>query len=64
MEDPWVSLSDHANAIDKGDILYGENSFGGTHAEAVLPKHGGANVFIRKAGNAGVVHDVTIEETY
>jgi hypothetical protein len=48
-EDPWVSLNDHGPAIPQGNILYGENSFGHTHARAVLPKHGGANVWVRSS---------------
>jgi len=46
-EDPWISLTDHHPAIGQGNIVYGENNFGSTHAAAVLPKHGGANVYIR-----------------
>ena len=40
-------MIDHASAINAGDILYGENSFGGTHASAVLPVNNGANVYVR-----------------
>jgi len=46
-EDPWISLSDHHPAIGAGDILYGGDSFGHTHASAILPHHNGANVFVR-----------------
>jgi len=46
-EDPWISLSDHHPAIGTGDILYGGDSFGQTHASAILPHHNGANVFVR-----------------
>ena len=46
-EDPWISLTDHHPAIGQGDILYGENHFGGGHAKNILPQHNGANVFIR-----------------
>ena len=49
-EDPWVSLTDHGQAIGEGNILYGENHFGSGHANNVLPKHEGANVFIRYSG--------------
>jgi len=49
LEDPWISLTDHSEAIAQGNILYGENGFGSTHATAVLPRHMGANVFVRKA---------------
>jgi len=55
-EDPWVSLTDHVTAIDRGDILYGEADYGGTHAEAVLPDHGGANVFIRASSQPTARH--------
>ena len=44
---PWVSLIDHDPALSTGNILYGENSYGSTHASTVLPKHHGANVYIR-----------------
>jgi len=47
LEDPWISVDDHASAVAAGTIVYGENSFGGTHASAVLPLHGGADVYIR-----------------
>ena len=47
-EDPWISLNDHGAAISAGNILYGGSHFGSTHATAVLPKHKGANVYIRK----------------
>jgi len=47
LEDPWLSLNDHGPAIGQGNIVYGENSYGGTHASAVLPQHNGANVFVR-----------------
>merc|ERR1712178_285767 len=48
-EDPWISLNDHGPAIGQGNIVYGENRFGGTHASAVLPSHQGANVFCCQA---------------
>lgn len=48
LETPWISLTDHSAAISQGRILYGENGYGGTHASAVLPRHGGARVFIRR----------------
>ena len=43
-EDPWISVTDHGPAIHAGKIVYGENSFGSTHASAILPIHNGANV--------------------
>ena len=49
-EDPWISTIDHTSAIAAGQILYGEDSFGGEWATNVLPLHGGANVFIRWNG--------------
>jgi hypothetical protein len=42
-EDPWISLTDHGDAIGEGNMLYGEASFGGAHAANVLPAHNGAN---------------------
>jgi len=48
-EDPWISVTDHGPAIAAGEIVYGEASFGLTHASAVLPLHDGADVYIRKA---------------
>jgi hypothetical protein len=50
-EDPWISLTDHSSAIGQGNLLYGENGYGGAHAANVLPAHNGANVFIRLAAN-------------
>ena len=55
VEDPWVSLSDHHSAIGRGDILYGENHYGSSHASTVLPKHNGANVYIRMKGLEGKI---------
>lgn len=46
-EDPWISLTDHVQAITSNDILYGENYCGGEHAN-VLSTNSGANVFIRQ----------------
>ena len=46
-EDPWLSVTDHFNAISAGKIIYGEASFGSTHASAILPVHNGANVWIK-----------------
>ena len=46
-EDPWISVIDHSSAIGQGKIVYGESSFGGTHASAVLLPHRGADVYIR-----------------
>lgn len=54
LEDPWISIDDHADAVNLGTIVYGENSFGGTHASAVLPLHNGADVYIRKEGLASM----------
>ena len=44
-EDPWVSLVDHHSSINTGQILYGENSYGGRHASTVLLD--GVNVYVR-----------------
>ena len=49
-EDPWISLNDHHSAISKGNILYGGNKVGKSYATNVLPKHNGANVFVRMQG--------------
>jgi hypothetical protein len=49
-EDPWISTIDHGPAIGQGEIVYGEQNFGSTHAAAALPMHDGANVFIREVG--------------
>ena len=49
-EDPWVSLIDHAEAVPKGLIIYGENNFGSNHAANILPLHNGANVWLRYKG--------------
>ena len=48
-EDPWVSLSDHHPAIAAGEIIYGENNFGGNHA--ILARSTGINVYIRQTTN-------------
>jgi len=45
-------VTDHGNAISAGKILYGENSFGSTHASAILPAHNGANVWIKALPSA------------
>ena len=49
-EDPWISLTNHGEAIGQGNLLYGENSYGGAHAANVLPAHNGANVSPAKVG--------------
>ena len=49
-EDPWISTIDHTSAVTAGQIVHGENSFGGSQATNILPMHGGANVFIRWTG--------------
>jgi len=48
LEDPWISLSDHGTVV--GNVMYGEDSYGGGHASGVLPsnKNNGADVYIRK----------------
>ena len=53
-EDPWISLTDHQDAIDDGygDFLYGEGSYVGSIAKKVLNSDKGANVYIRsKSGS-------------
>lgn len=59
-EDPWISLIDHASAIKRGDILYGEDRYGGTQASSVLPLHGGASVYIRKKSDVTLHMNATI----
>ena len=46
-EDPWVSIIDHGPAIGAGKILYGEASYGSSHAANILPSSGGADVYVR-----------------
>ena len=46
LEDPWISLTDHDTAISNGQLLYGGNSFGSTHA-SYISVQGGMNVFVR-----------------
>ena len=62
-EDPWISVTDHHEAISAEKIVYGEHSYGGQHA-AVLQAHSGANVFIRnsnkKLAEAFKVGDVVL----
>ena len=56
-EDPWISLTNHDVSIQGGDIIYGENNWGGDHAGKILPKHNGANVYIRyKEGNLDIFY--------
>lgn len=51
LEDPWISVIDHAEAIDAGMLVYGENSFDWPSHRKVLRAHNGANVFVRKKGS-------------
>ena len=37
LEDPWLSIEDHHDAIGEGTIIYGENSYGAGHASNILP---------------------------
>ena len=46
VEDPWISVTDHASAIPNGKIVYGASSAGSDHATTILPHHNGANVWI------------------
>lgn len=48
-EDPWISTVDHGPAIGGGNIVYGENNFGSTHARTVVTPKGGVYVYIRQA---------------
>ncbi len=45
-EDPWIGFAG-SHLANIGQMLYGENSFGGAHA-AYKNAHGGANVFVRE----------------
>merc|ERR1711871_1745258 len=64
-EDPWISLTDHGQAISEGNILYGEASFGHAHAAAVLPKHKGADVYVRMISSGKSKSDfMRISPTY
>lgn len=47
IEDPWISLEDHSDAITGDTIVYGEDSYSGNHVGMLL-SHNGANVFIRQ----------------
>jgi hypothetical protein len=48
LEDPWISITDHAPATTDGNMLYGENSYNGPTAHSMsLWKHNGANVWVR-----------------
>ena len=54
LEDPWIGLIDHHDAVARGYILYGGNNYGGTPASKILPIHDGADVYIRKSHNTGI----------
>ena len=45
-EDPWIGFAG-THIANIGQMMYGENSFGGAHA-AYKNAHGGANVFVRE----------------
>jgi len=47
VEDPWISLTDHATAVTNGDLLYGENGYARSTHNGVLKQHQGADVYIR-----------------
>jgi hypothetical protein len=48
LEDPWISIEDHAVARDNGTILYGTDAYdcAPKYTEA-LTTYGGADVYIR-----------------
>ena len=52
-EDPWISLTDHSDAVHRGYILYGGNSYGGSYASKILPIHDGADVYVRQSDDTG-----------
>lgn len=47
LEDPWISLEDHDDAVYAATVLYGENDWYGDSRDALLSDHNGANVYIR-----------------
>ena len=50
-EDPWISTTDHFDALANGKFVYGEDNYGGPHAAPVVPVKGGVFVFIRDGGD-------------
>ena len=47
MNDPWISLTDHASALEQGLILYAGNSYESNNTANFLQQHNGANVWAR-----------------
>ena len=47
LSDPWISLTDHALALQQGLIIYAGNSSESTITANFLQKHNGANVWVR-----------------
>ena len=47
IEDPWLSLTDHSDAIGSNNLVYGENGFDLASHTNVLTSHQGARVYIR-----------------
>ena len=52
-EEPWISLTDHDDAILNGGVLYGGNGVS-SYAKDVLAPHNGANVYIRAEGRSNL----------
>ena len=48
-EDPWLSTTDHAGAVDNGQIVYGGNSYSNSRHTRLLRERNGANVWVRSA---------------
>ena len=59
-EDPWISLTDHHDAISSNDLIYGGNSFDWASHTNHIRLFGGMNVFVRALAstcNAGYYGD-------
>jgi hypothetical protein len=54
-EDPWISITDHHDAITNDDLLYGCNSFDWASHVKTVRRHGGMNVFVRTIPSIKVV---------
>ena len=47
LSDPWISLTDHALALQQGLIIYAGNSSESNIIANFLQQHNGANVWVR-----------------
>ena len=50
-EDPWISLTDHVDAIYSGGLLYGEASFNATIYTSTIRTSGGMKVLVRSTAS-------------